>query len=30
MHGSNKTDMELQTALDMGVGRIVLDSTEEI
>lgn len=30
VHGSNKTDIELQTALDMGVGRIVLDSTEEI
>lgn len=30
LHGSNKSLLELETALDMGVGRIVLDSTEEI
>lgn len=30
LHGSNKTLAELETALDMGVGRIVLDSAEEI
>ena len=30
LHGSNKTLAELETALDMGVGHIVLDSAEEI
>ena len=30
LHGSNKTDAELEAALDMGVGRVALDSVEEI
>lgn len=30
LHGSNKTDAELKAALDMGVGRVALDSVEEI
>ena len=30
MHGNNKTVAELARALDAGVGRIVLDSYEEI
>ena len=29
LHGSNKTDAELEAALDMGVGRVALDSVEE-
>ncbi|MCL2151291.1 MAG: diaminopimelate decarboxylase, partial [Coriobacteriia bacterium] len=30
MHGNNKTDRELNEALDAGVGRIVVDSFEEL
>lgn len=30
MHGNNKSERELEMALDSGVGRIVLDSFEEI
>ena len=30
LHGSNKTRAELETALDMGVGRVVLDSVDEL
>jgi diaminopimelate decarboxylase len=30
MHGSNKSDAELASALDAGVGRIVIDSFDEI
>lgn len=29
-HGSNKTDHDLQDALDMGVGTIVVDNSEEL
>ncbi len=29
-HGNNKTDADLQMALDMGVGTIVADNTEEL
>jgi diaminopimelate decarboxylase len=30
MHGNNKSSMELQAALDVGVGRIVVDSFDEL
>ena len=30
MHGNNKSDAELRTAIDAGVGRIVVDSFDEI
>ncbi|MDN5725969.1 MAG: diaminopimelate decarboxylase, partial [Propionibacteriales bacterium] len=30
MHGNNKSDEELYQALDAGVGRIIVDSTDEI
>ncbi len=30
MHGNNKSELELQTALEAGVGRIVVDSFEEM
>ena len=30
LHGNNKSDAELQRALDVGVGRIVVDSFDEI
>jgi diaminopimelate decarboxylase len=30
MHGNNKSELELEMALDSGVGRIVVDSFEEI
>ena len=30
LHGSNKTDEELKVAVEMGVGRVVLDNAEEV
>lgn len=30
LHGNNKQDLELQTAIDAGIGRIAVDSLEEI
>lgn len=30
MHGNNKSDLELKTALEVGVGRLVVDSFDEI
>ncbi len=30
LHGNNKSDQELATALDVGVGRIIVDSFDEI
>jgi len=30
LHGNNKSDVELQRALEVGVGRIVVDSMEEL